>query len=121
MPSGTSFGFCLTDATSNAARLAFWACSAAARAATAKMPPTNLRKGAGGFAGVVSNDDVGAGAADGRQALEHRALLVEPAVARRGLEHRVLAADVVRRRRISEFHLHARQDIEVWQRRLDHH
>src|SRR6185436_1895002 len=107
--SGAGLG--LTEATSNAGGAA-WARKPASAAAR------KLRNGAGGLAGVVRDDDVGAGAADCRQALEHRALLVEPAVARRGLEHRVLAADLVRGCRIAELHLHPRQHVEVRQRRL---
>ena len=39
---------------------------------------------------------------------------------RRGLDHRVLAADLVRRDRIAEGLLHAPDQVEVRQRRLDH-
>ena len=55
-----------------------------------------------------------------RQRLEHRARLVDPAVARRGLQHRVLTAHVVRRRRIAERVLHLADDVEVGHRRLHH-
>src|SRR6185312_11085102 len=86
-------GFGLTDATSKVGA----ACPSRSASAAA-----SLSNGASGFPGVISNDDVGAGAADRRQAFEHRALLVEPAVARGGLQHRVLAADVIRGRGIAE-------------------
>src|SRR6185436_4674346 len=52
--------------------------------------------------------------------LEHGAALVDPAVLGRGLQHRVLAADVVRRGRVVERVLHARDDVEIGDRRLHH-
>src|SRR5262245_47116717 len=61
-----------------------------------------LRDGARGVAGVISNDDVGTGAADARERFEHRPLLVDPSITRGGLQHRVLAADVIRRGGIAE-------------------
>src|ERR1051325_2547868 len=61
---------------------------------------------AGGVAGVVRDDDVGAGASDGRQRFHDRARLVDPPVARGGFEHRVLAADVIGGRRIVKRVLH---------------
>src|SRR5262245_35213873 len=56
-----------------------------------------LREQTGGVACVVRDDDVGSGAPDGSQRFDHRARLVDPAVARGRLEHRVLAADVIGR------------------------
>src|SRR5229473_1287170 len=47
------------------------------------------------LSGVVGDDDIGAGAADTRQRLEHRTALVDPAVPRRRLQHGVLAAHVI--------------------------
>src|SRR5215212_11830242 len=44
--------------------------------------------GPSGVAGVVGDDDVGPGAADRGQRFEHRARLVDPAVARGRLQHR---------------------------------
>src|SRR6267154_5944754 len=80
-----------------------------------------LRDGPGGFPGVVRNDDVRAGAADRGQRLEHRASLVNPAVARGSFDHRVFAADLVGSRRVPEPLLHPRQDVEIRQRGLHHH
>src|SRR5712692_7608317 len=51
---------------------------------------------AGHILGVIGEHDAGAGAVDCRQNLQHAALLVKPAVARRGFHHGVFAADVVR-------------------------
>src|SRR5258708_7735287 len=104
--------FGLMDATSKAGG----GCAGAVCASTgvhqitpARAMAMALRNGAGGLTGVVGDDDVCAGPADRRQALEHGALFVEPAVACRRFEHRILAADVIRGRRIAELGLHARE------------
>src|SRR2546421_5768677 len=68
----------------------------------------------------VGDDDVGARAADGRQRLQHRALLVEPAELTGGPDHRVLAGYRVGGQRYAELELRARDDVEVGQRGLDH-
>src|SRR6266571_1532932 len=49
-----------------------------------------------GLLGEVGDDEVGAGAADGEERLQHDPVAVDPAVLRRGLEHGVFAGDVVR-------------------------
>src|SRR5439155_7753310 len=51
-----------------------------------------LRDCPGGVARVVRDDDVRAGAPNGRQRLEHRPALVEPAVSCSRFQHRVLPA-----------------------------
>src|SRR5262249_27309725 len=61
-----------------------------------------------------------AGPLDSGQDLGRHAPLVDPAVRRRGLHHRELAADVVGRHRHAEPLLHATDDVEVRERRLDH-
>ena len=45
---------------------------------------------------VVRDDQVGPRALDGNERLEHRSIVVQPAVAGGGFEHRVFAADLVR-------------------------
>ena len=80
----------------------------------------SVAKPSGGVLGVVGDDDVGAGAADRGQGLEHGGALVEPAGGRGGLDHRVLAADVVGGDRHARRVLHAADDVEVGQRGLDH-
>ena len=50
------------------------------------QPPRRLEREIGQHA-------VGAGALEGEQALQHRRVAVEPAVAGGGRDHRVLAAD----------------------------
>ena len=47
----------------------------------------------------VAEDDVGAGAVDRGEDLEHRGVAVDPALGGGGLDHGVLAGDVVRRHR----------------------
>src|SRR5438876_1568544 len=91
-------------------------------AASSDTPARNARKSCGGRTGglyacerlehlsqsprgilrVVRDDDIGAGAFDRRQTLQHRAPLVQPAVSGGRLQHRVLAADLVGRGRIAE-------------------
>src|SRR6185503_3158601 len=73
------------------------------------------------LARVVSDDDVRAGPADSCERLEHRAMLVDPAVLCRRLQHRVFAAHVVRGRRIAERFLDAHDHIEIVHRRLHEH
>src|SRR5712691_1718750 len=70
-----------------------------------------LRNRARGLARVVRDDDVGAGAPNGRQRLEHRTPLVEPAVSCGRFQHRVLAAHVIGRGRVPERLLHARNHV----------
>src|SRR5688572_10441807 len=74
-----------------------------------------------GLAGKVGDDDVGTRAADGREGFHHRARLVDPAVGARRLQHRILAADLVRGGGMAEARLDPCDDVEVRQRRLDHH
>src|SRR5437899_2973448 len=98
-----------------------WAPSKATQAAA---PPSALRslcERTRGLTCVVGDDDVRAGAADPRQRFQHRAALVDPPVPGGRLEHGVLAAHVVRRRGVAERLLHARDDVEIRQRRFDHH
>ena len=69
---------------------------------------------------VVGDDDVGAGAADAGQRLEHGGALVEQAGGGGGLEHGVLAADVVGGDGQAGGVLDAADHVEVGQRGLDH-
>ena len=69
---------------------------------------------------MVGEDEVGPGAADAREQLEHGARLVDHAGGGGGLEHRVLAAHVVRAERQGRRLAHARDDVEVRHRGLDH-
>ena len=73
-----------------------------------------------GVLGVVGDDDVGPGAADRGQRLQHRRPLFEIAGGRRGLQHRVLAADVVGGQRHPGRVLDPADHVQVGQRRLDH-
>src|SRR5438046_10057349 len=104
------------DATSNAGggcAGAVCTCTGAHQITPASATARALRNGAGGLAGVVGDDDVGAGPADRRQAFEHGALFVEPAVARGGFEDSILAAEVISGRRIAELGLQAREAVEI--------
>src|SRR5712692_5504852 len=58
------------------------------RRALARLQPAR------GVLGVVGEDNVRAGAPDGREDFQHDALLVQPAVARSGLHHGIFPADV---------------------------
>src|SRR5437867_10615591 len=98
-----------------------WAPSSAKQSAAPPIATRSLRERTGRLACVVGDDDVRAGAADPRQRFQHRAALVDPAVAGGRLEHGVLAAHVIRRRGVAERLLHARDDVEIRQRRLYHH
>jgi hypothetical protein len=49
----------------------------------------------GGVLGEVGDDEVGAGAADAEERLEHGALGLEPAALEGGVEHGVLAGDLI--------------------------
>src|SRR3990172_9582628 len=60
-----------------------------------RSAPLRRCEPAGGVLRVVREHEVGAGAADRGEGLEHGLALVEPAVQRGGLQHRVLAAHVV--------------------------
>src|SRR3546814_18672031 len=58
-----------------------------------------------GALGEITQDHVGAGAAEAQQRFEHRLAFIEPAVVDRALQHRILAADLVRgrdRKRVAE-------------------
>src|SRR5256712_14032072 len=88
--------------------------AASSRAQTALEQPRRLP-------GEVGDDDVGAGAADPGQGLEHRALLVEPAELAGGADHRVLARHRVGGQRHSELEPRARGYVEVGQRGRDHY
>ena len=74
----------------------------------------------GDVLGVVGDHDVGAGAADAGQRLEHGGALVEQSALGGGLEHGVLAADVVGRDGHARGLLDAADDVQVGQRGLDH-
>jgi len=69
---------------------------------------------------VVGEDDVGASAMDARQDFEHRAALVQPTLCGGGFDHGVFPTHVVRPYRNVEFLADASDDIEIWQRGLDH-
>src|SRR5438105_1048875 len=73
------------------------------------------------LASEIRDHDIGAGAADGGQRLEYRALLVEPAELAGRADHRVLARDRVRGQRHAELELRAGDHVEIRQRGLDHH
>src|SRR5919109_4969891 len=59
------------------------------------------------LAGEIRDHDIRAGAANRRQRLEHRALLIDPAQLAGGADHRVLARDRVRGQRHAELELGA--------------
>src|SRR5262245_22312672 len=71
--------------------------------------------------GEISKNPVTTGALECRQAFDHGALAVEPAVLRGCHDHRVLAGNLVCERRHPEDFLHALHDIEIGQARLDHY
>ena len=74
----------------------------------------------GDVLGVVGDHDVGAGAADAGQRLEHGGALVEQSALGGRLEHGVLAADVVGGDGHARRVLDAADDVQVGQRGLDH-
>src|SRR6185503_7202838 len=71
--------------------------------------------------GVVGEDDVGAGAGDAGDEFEDGAFFVEPVVGGGGFDHGVFAADVVGADGDVEFFADATDDVEIWERGLDHH
>src|SRR3546814_6907166 len=60
------------------------------------FPYTTLFRSLRGALGEITQDHVGAGAAEAQQRFEHRLAFIEPAVVDRALQHRILAADLVR-------------------------
>ena len=74
----------------------------------------------GDLSGEVGEHEIGARAFDGVEMLERDGRAVEPSVGRRRLDHRVLTRHVIGGDRHVELGAHARDDIEVRQRRLDH-
>src|SRR3546814_1634287 len=70
-----------------------------------------------GALGEITQDHVGASAAEAQQRFEHRLAFIEPAVADRALQHRILAADLVRGGWQAELILHAEDDVEIRQDR----
>ena len=87
--------------------------SSAARAGQRRLP--------GHLEGVVGQDHLGAGPPDRQQRLHDRAVAVDPALGGGRLDHRVLPRHLVGRDRHRGLGRHGRQDVEVGQRRLDHH
>src|SRR5215208_3552514 len=83
--------------------------------------PSCLREEPRRLFGEVGENDVGARAPNGEQRLQHDAPLVQPAPRARRFHHRVLARYVVRGNRHAEPLFHAPDDVEVGERRLDHH
>src|SRR5579859_3600560 len=70
---------------------------------------------------MVGDDYVRTRALDSRQDLERNPLLVEPAIRGRGLDHSVFAADIVRPEREVDTVADGADDVEVGERRLNHH
>src|SRR3989337_1094297 len=68
----------------------------------------------------VGDDDVGPRPPDAREGLHDRPLLVQPPELARGADPAVLAGDRVRGHGQAEVALHARDDVQVRQRGLDH-
>src|SRR3546814_10615697 len=77
------------------------------------FPYTTLFRSLRGALGEITQDHVGAGAAEAQQRFEHRLAFIEPAVVDRALQHRILAADLVRGGRHDELILHAAADVEI--------
>src|SRR5216684_4411013 len=75
----------------------------------------------GGIFGVVSEHDISSGALDSSQDFQHHALLLEPPVARGRFNHRVFPADVIGCDRNLDVVPHQPHNVEIRQRRLDHH
>src|SRR5260370_9958699 len=71
--------------------------------------------------GVVGKDDFRSGALDAGQNFQDHSLFVQPAILRRSLDHGVLSADIVRTHGNIKRIAHPPDDIQVRQRRLNHH
>ena len=77
-------------------------------------------KPAGDLAGVISENEVGAGAFEGEHLFEDRSFFVDPAGLGGGLEHRVFATDMVGGGREAELFFDAPDEIEIGEARFDH-
>src|SRR5690242_15290512 len=75
---------------------------------------------AGGVFGVVSEDDVGAGAADRGERFHHHAITVNPVVAGGGFDHGVFAGDLVGGQGHIEAGAGGGDNVEVGHSGLDH-
>src|SRR5690606_40852584 len=75
----------------------------------------------GGLGGVVGEDEIRAGAADGGQHLQDDALTVDPPPLGGSVDHRVLTRDVVGRDRNVHLFADAVDDVQVAEGGLHHH
>ena len=74
---------------------------------------TTLPQPAGGVTGVIGEDQIGTGAPEAEQGLEHDGPFIDPAPLGGGLHHRVLAADVVSGDRQFGLAAEAVDDVEI--------
>ena len=77
-------------------------------------------KPAGDLAGVISENEVGAGAFEGEHLFEDRRFFVDPTGLGGGLEHGVFAADMVSGGGEAELFFDAPDEIEIGEARFDH-